>query len=208
MDAYSTESDISYSDLPPVLVAGSSERAFARAKSTVGAFGVRIGGTVALADAAARLRQQGSASAVWVELDEVSTGTIIDDVIEQLNADVRGGRYGAVVSAPTEMIDQLSAILEDDVHLLVAADEAERVSALALALARRRTEERYSDVASDRNAERLRQLSDEVSRIAATLARLSTGPTNAPQPIEAAPTANLPPLSAETVRAVIRARRL
>src|SRR5437762_11533802 len=98
MDAYSTESDLSYSDLPPVLVAGSSERAVARAKSTVGAFGVRMGGAVALADAAARLRQQGSASAVWIELDEGSTATIIDEVIEQLNADVRSGRYGVVVS--------------------------------------------------------------------------------------------------------------
>ena len=35
---------------------------------------------------------------------------------------------------------------------------------------------RLSDVAADRNAERLRQLSDEVSRIAATLARLSSNP--------------------------------
>ena len=64
------------------------------------------------------------------------------------------------------------------------------------------------DVAADRNAERLRQLSDEVSRIAATLARLSTGPSTVPAPVEATPAANLPPISAETVRSVIRARRL
>jgi DNA-binding MarR family transcriptional regulator len=94
------------------------------------------------------------------------------------------------------------------VELLIAADEAERASALALALARRGTEERYSDVAADRNAERLRQLSDEVGRIAATLARLSTGPSTVPLPVEAAPATDLPPLSAETIRAVIRARRL
>ena len=99
-------------------------------------------------------------------------------------------------------------MLEDDVELLIAADEAERASALALALARRGTEERYSDVAADRNAERLRQLSDEVGRIAATLARLSTGPSTVPLPVEAAPATDLPPLSAETIRAVIRARRL
>jgi DNA-binding MarR family transcriptional regulator len=65
-----------------------------------------------------------------------------------------------------------------------------------------------SDVGSDRSAERLRQLSEEVSRIASTLARLSAGPGAAPRPFETVATADLPPLSADTVRAVIRARRL
>jgi hypothetical protein len=208
MDAFSTEPNLSYSDAPPVLIAGSSERAVARAKSTVGAFGVRIGNAAPLAEAAARLRQQGSASAVWVELDQVEVSEILDQLIRQLNSDVQARRYGAVVSAPKELIDPLAAMLEDDVELLIAADEAERASALALALARRGTEERYSDVAADRNAERLRQLSDEVGRIAATLARLSTGPSTVPLPVEAAPATDLPPLSAETIRAVIRARRL
>jgi DNA-binding MarR family transcriptional regulator len=65
-----------------------------------------------------------------------------------------------------------------------------------------------SDVASDQNAARLRQLSEEVSRIATTLARLSTGPQTAPRRVEAMPAADAPEISAETVRAVIRARRL
>src|SRR5205814_5624652 len=65
-----------------------------------------------------------------------------------------------------------------------------------------------NDVASDNNAERLRQLSEEVSRIATTLARLSTGPGAPVRPIEKAPAGDVPPLSADTVRSVIRARRL
>jgi hypothetical protein len=210
MDAFSTESNLPYSDAPPVLIAGSSERAVARAKSTVEAFGVRIGNAALLAEATARLQQQGSASAVWVELDGGGVGEILEQLIRQLNSDVQARRYGAVVSAPKELIDPLAAMVGDDVELLIAADEAERASALALALAlaRRGTEERYYDVAADRNAERLRQLSDEVGRIAATLARLSTGPSAAPPPIEAVPATDLPPLSGETIRAVIRARRL
>jgi len=208
MDAYSTESDIPYSDAPPVFVAGSGPGAIARAKSTIGAFGLRMSGAIDVSDAAARLLRQGSASAVWLELDESSNCEIVDQLVAQLNADVRGGRYGAIVSAPKEMLDPLSAMLEDAVQLLIAADEAERISALALALASRGTEQRYSDVASDRNAERLRQLSDEVSRIASTLARLSTGPSTAARPMEAPRAADLPEVSAETVRAVIRARRL
>jgi len=54
---------------------------------------------------------------------------------------------------------------------------------------------------------RLRQLSDEMGRIAATLARLSTGPGSpAVKPSET--TSPSPDVEAETVRAVIRARRL
>jgi len=63
-------------------------------------------------------------------------------------------------------------------------------------------------VGSDKNADRLRQLSEEVSRIASTLARLSTGPAAATRSPETLPTGDIPPLAAETVRSVIRARRL
>ncbi len=66
--------------------------------------------------------------------------------------------------------------------------------------------------ASDRSAERLRQLSDEVSRIASTLARLSSGPAFNDQPAPHLRMANgaaeAPPVAIETVSAVIRARRV
>ena len=65
-----------------------------------------------------------------------------------------------------------------------------------------------NDVASDNNAERLRQLSEEVSRIASTLARLSTGPGAPMRAVEQSAQADAPPLSVDTVRSVIRARRL
>ena len=61
---------------------------------------------------------------------------------------------------------------------------------------------------ADNNAERLRQLSEEVSRIASTLARLSQDRARLSPGISAARDGDLPPLSAETVRNVIRARRL
>ena len=72
------------------------------------------------------------------------------------------------------------------VELIVDADDAERAAALAIATSRAGMPLRLSDVAADKNAARLRQLSDEVSRIAATLARLSTGPSSAPTPVEVA----------------------
>ena len=51
-------------------------------------------------------------------------------------------------------------------------------------------------------------MSEEVSRIASTLARLSAGPAPAPRGAEPEQTGELPPISAETIRSVIRARRL
>src|SRR5206468_12395042 len=86
----------------------------------------------------------------------------------------------------------------------------ERVAALAIATARLGTPLRLADAATDRSAARLRQLSDEVSRIASTLARLSTGPASVAaiaEPLAGAPE-KVPDVSADTVRAVIRARRL
>jgi hypothetical protein len=84
----------------------------------------------------------------------------------------------------------------------------ERAMALALA------QGRFGDVgvrdsASDESASRLRQLSEEVSRIASTLARLSggTGGPAVPSGTEAPPTAEMPQVAAEAVRAVIKARR-
>jgi DNA-binding MarR family transcriptional regulator len=155
-----------------------------------------------------RIQQQGSASAIWLELDEASLGAPAHQLLQRIDEDVRAERYPAVVCAPRELIDDL-ATLDDSVQQIIDGDEAERMSALALAMATSRLPRRVGDVASERNAERLRQLSDEVGRIAATLARLSTGPNAAsPSPIQQPTTPDAPAVSSDTVRAVIRARRL
>jgi hypothetical protein len=75
-------------------------------------------------------------------------------------------------------------------------------------LEKRRVDARYSDVSGDKNAARLRQLSEEVGRIASTLARLSAGPAAPTQRLDSTPRSEAPPVPAETVRGVIRARRL
>ena len=91
-------------------------------------------------------------------------------------------------------------------EILVDPDDAQRAATLAVGLSGALDEAAVSDVGKD-NAARLRQLSDEMGRIAATLARLSTGPASpAVKPGEAK--APAPTVEAETVRAVIRARRL
>ena len=209
MDAYLTDAaDLTYSGRPPVLLAASSEAAMARAESTIAASGLRVGARLSLELAKERVDQQAAATALWIELDR-DCGGPMDDLLTHVSRDVANGRYAAVVSTTYALLDPITArISEDAVELIVDADEAERAAALAIATVQQQRPLRISDVASDKNAERLRQLSDEVSRIAATLARLSAGPGSPPRALEPMPAADVPPLSADIVRNVIRARRL
>ena len=209
MDAISTDAaELDYSDLSPMLLVASNALAMARAERSAISAGLRVGARVSVEAAQERIKKQISATALWVELDS-DQGRAMDDLLAQVSQDVGEGRYAAVVSATADLLDPVAASLgTDEVELIIDADDAGRAAALAIATARRAMPLRVNDVASDNNAERLRQLSEEVSRIASTLARLSTGPGAAVRTIEAAPGGDVPPLSADTVRSVIRARRL
>ena len=200
--------DVSYSDKPPVLIGASSEAALTRARRTVEAAGWRIGDTMAVEAARERIERQIVASAVWLELDR-DGGSELDDLLDCVDRCAADGRFAAVVSSTPDLIDTVSARLAGGAaELLVEADEAARAAALAIATAQAGMEHCFADVASDQNTARLRQLSDEVSRIAATLARLSSGPPAPVSLVEQPPRADVPEISAETVRTVIRARRL
>ena len=211
MDTYLTDSLPAQQgfDRPPVLIAGDTDAALDRAARTIEASGLRIADRVGLEQAPERIDRQVAASALWLEL-EADRGAPMDRLLDHLNRDSRDGRYAAIVAAPASLLDAIEARLSDGgVEVVVDGDEAARSAALAIALSERGRPARLSDVASDRSAVRLRQLSDEVSRIASTLARLSTGPAVDSRPTELPPaTGDVPDVSADTVRAVIRARRL
>jgi DNA-binding MarR family transcriptional regulator len=208
MDALSTDrNDLIYSDQPPVLIAGSSAEALRKAERTIEASGLRVADKVTLDSARERIGRQVAATALWLELD-TDAGSAMDALIDEVNRDVADGRYCAVVSAPMQLLDALSGRLVDSmVELIVDADDAERAAALAVAASGASRVHNMSDIAADKNVARLRQLSEEVSRIASTLARLSTGPAASRRP-EPLPIGDIPEVSAETVRSVIRARRL
>ena len=210
MDSYLVDSERSQNgfDPPPILIAGDSDDALERAARTE-ACGHRISDRVRIEVAPERIERQIAASALWVEL-EADRGAPMDRLLDQVNWEASVGRYRAIVAAPSALIDAIDARLTNsEVAVIVDGDEAERSAALAVALSGAGPADRLSDVASDRNAARLRQLSDEVGRIASTLARLSTGPTSAARPTELPPvTGDVPDVSADTVRSVIRARRL
>jgi hypothetical protein len=199
---------MTYSDKPPVLIIGTSDAASARARQTISASGLRISEAGRIDQAQERIGRQASASAVWIEGDE-DAGSAMDALLAQVGREADEGRYAAIVSGPSALLDPLIASVGgSSVELIVDADEAQRVAALAVATSSCTMPLRLSDVAADKNAERLRQLSDEVSRIATTLARLSTGPTAPSHAIEPVRSADVAEVSADTVRTVIRARRL
>jgi hypothetical protein len=159
-----------------MLLIASSEAAMANAERAAFDSGLRIGARLAVEEARERVLQQPAAMAAWIELDR-DCGPSLDELLDTVVDGVRSHRYAAVVSTSIEALDAVAARIDEPaVELIVNAGEGERAAALAIALASRSFAERYEDVASDRNAERLRQLSEEVSRIASTLARLSAGP--------------------------------
>jgi len=197
-----------YAGPPPVLIAASSPEARARAERAIDATGYRTA-SVEIGDAIERLSIQAAASAFWVEVDD-DGGVELDRLLDRVDAEAGSGRFTAIIAAPAALIDPIAARIHDpSVQFLVDPAPADRVAALALATARRTEGARVQDVASEGSAARLRQLSDEVSRIAATLARLSVGPgapaANRNEPVGEG---EVPSVSLETIRQVIRARRL
>ena len=207
MHAFPAEAALSYSDLPPVLIVGTSDAARERGRHTILNAGFRVADAVDLDAAPARLRLQGAASALWLELDD-DAGPGLDTVLACARQDLAQKRYGAVVSLTPDLIEPVFARMDgSDVEYVVDGSAADRATALAI-ITSAFMPFRTNDVASDQNNARLRQLSDEVSRIAATLARLSTGPGQ-PTRIQPMPTSReVPDVAIDTVRAVIRARRL
>src|SRR5947209_1879281 len=113
MDAYLTDSaDRRNFDGPPALIVASSESAMARAQNTILASGLRIGAKLSVEAANDRIRRQGAAGAVWIELDE-DCGGPLDDLLATVIGDVRDHRYAAVISANADMIDAVAARVDE-----------------------------------------------------------------------------------------------
>lgn len=208
MDQYPIRRHASAATDRPALIIADDGGVSARAAQTIEDAGLRLGATVSVDAGRERLSKQGAASAIWIELPDHLTDEA-SALLDEVNESVSNSQYAAVVSTTPQLIDAVVARIDNPrVEIIVDADDAQRAASLAIALSSVRAGERISDIASDKSADRLRQLSEEVNRIAATLARLSTGPSpstapQAPSPVEEAPT-----VAAETVRSVIRARRL
>ena len=200
--------NLAYSPGKPALLFGADSDALRRTSDLFDAAGVRLAGQGALSDAVDRLDAQIAIGLVWIECDDAG-GMPSDALLDRLARLADAGEASVVASAPTSMIDLLAARLDQGpAQILINPDDFQRAGALSLALAEVGRPARVSDVGRD-NAVRLRQLSDEMGRIAATLARLSTPEEVGPSALRLIePATEAPPLSVDVVRSVIRARRL
>ncbi|HET7315942.1 MAG TPA: hypothetical protein VFI88_00780 [Sphingomicrobium sp.] len=179
-----------------------------RARETADSSGLRVGAQLGIEATRERLRQQASACAIWIEVDR-DCGPELDRLLDEVDDAVASGRFGAVLSLKSENIDSFGArLLNCSAQLVVDGAPFERLASLATATAVVRAPQRANDVSRDPGAERLRQLSEEVGRIAATLARLSTVAPAAEAELRKPVEADIPDIPVETVRSVIRARRL
>jgi len=208
MDAISAAaSDPQYASPPPIVMIGQSPAAVERARRTAALSGMRLADVASFAGAPERIRQQARASALWIEI-ESDCGSDLDAVLAAASSEAEDGRCPAVVAAPFELLDAVAAQVSDSVQLVIDGSDSDRAAALAIALAGSAVPARLSDVASDRNTARLRQLSDEVSRIAATLARISSDPVAGGPELQKPAEGEIPDVPVDIVRSVIRARRL
>ena len=201
--------DLPYNAGKPALLFGADLHSMQRTGDLLDAAGVRVVGQAGLEDAVERLDRQLAVGLVWIECDEAQA-IPSDALLDRLARLAESGEAAVVASAPPSMIDLLFARLDQSsAQILIDPDDLQRASALTLALARAGRSSGVSDVGRD-NAVRLRQLSDEMGRIAATLARLSSTPDEAgPAALRLVePDKEIPPLSVDIVRSVIRARRL
>jgi len=199
----------------PMLVAAASDAARARAARGLEEAGWRTVG-MAIDGALDRLALQAAASGLWIELEagggeDGGSSDALDRLLVYANHEAAAGRMPTIVAAPPAMIDPVSARL-DAAHtqLLIDPDPVERATALALLQATLARPATLHDIAHEPASRRLKQLSDEVGRIAATLARLSSDPETVPKTIErpVSPSGDAPAVRGEVVRDVIRARRL
>lgn len=207
MNAFATEG-IEYLASAPILIAATSGSAFYRAQQTITAAGGRASSNVAIEHLRDRLRDQAAVSALWIELDR-DGGREGDQRLRCALRDASARGCRTVIAAPLSLVDAVMSFIEDSAaDILIDASDIERASAFAVATTAAKLPLMVTDVTSDRGTERLRQLSEEVNRIAASLTRLSMAPGQTAAKPAFVTEQDLPPLAVETVREVIRLRRL
>lgn len=185
----------------------------AEARAAIETVGTRLLGTVALSEAVERLDRTVSVDAVIVEAGrggEDEAGLL--ELLADLEMRASQGSSRSVVTLAPHAIDQAIAVASHrDIALLCNPSLADRIAAQALACVPRVLA--LHDISREPGAARLAQLSEEVGRIAAALAKLAEGGPAGRVASVIAPGGGAPLTSdvataiAGDVRAILRARR-
>ena len=199
---------VDYSDSPPVHLFADSAAALERVRRTAELALCRIV-SAALVGPGRAAGGGCAGGAALIELDgEAGEGELVA-LLDWAEAEAEAGRRQAMVSSPPALIDLVAARTPHcAIVQLCAASAGERVAAAALAS--RRAPARLSDIGREDGSLILRQLSEDVGRVAAILASLSEGRSGAAAGGGAAGAGRLEEggLDPAFIRAMLRARRL
>lgn len=202
--------------LSAILVAGPGGRADGAIEALAGA-GVRLRARLDLADAVERLGEQAAPDLLVVEA-RGATDVELDALLTAAAVMRRAAPMELVASVGLDGLDVAAAhLLGSGAQLLCDATAADRAVAVALACARATGEAparvRSDDLVGESDAIRLQRLSEAVVRIAEALSQLTRDEGIAsmlrePGADYGAEDSGPPPVNANDIRAVIRARRM
>ncbi len=194
-----------------VLILGENALAVATALATAQGLGHRATGPLGHAAGLALIEDGSAPRSIVLALDPAD-GAALDPLLAAIERAAQAGRCKGLVALPLAMIDRvIPVITHPAIELLCDPTPIEIAAALALQTMQSR---RAADLSSD-DTRRLRDLSEEVGRIARALASLSEetqvgqGLRERQRSYEAEPpTLEDGAMTADDVRRLIRARRL
>jgi len=159
---------VAYGARSDILILGENPLAVATARAAVQGIGHEAVGPVGHGDAVG-LVSDGAAHTILLAAD-VTDGAPLDAVLAAVESAAEAGRCSGIVVLPIAMIDRVAAaISHPSIDLLCDPTPIELASALTFQSARL---QRVADLSGD-ETRRLRDLSEEVGRIARALANLS-----------------------------------
>jgi hypothetical protein len=200
---------VEYRDSPAVHLFADSASALARMRRTAETADCRILRSILIQSDPYAFRACTTNAPVLIEVDGAAAEEALVALLDWVQSEADSGARRSVVSAPLSLIDLVAARTPhaEIIHLCAASD-FERV--VAVTRASRVTSARLNDIGGDDVSLILQQLSQEVGRIAATLAQLSEDDAPAIAAVKplADEAADGPGVDAATIRSMIRARRL
>jgi hypothetical protein len=195
----------SYRSTPSILLFADSAAGLADQEHAIHRLDGRIAANGPITQAIARIDEACDIGAVVVDVSQATPE--LDRLLDRLDRAAREGQFRSVLRISPDLIDLAAARCpHPHVAILCGGDAAEGVVALALALA---AAGRVLPFASEDRPLQLKQLSEEVGRIARTLAALSESDhAAAPFRSPRLASAEIAEPTATMIRANIRARRI
>jgi len=199
---------VDYRESPAVYLFGDSAPALERIRRTAQTADCRILAETMIQSDPGAFRACAASAAALIELDGEAEDAQLLPLLDWVQSQAEAGIRASVVSAPAAFIDLVAARTPHaDVAHLCTDNDGSRLAAVARAS--RRAQPRLHDIGREDGSIVLKQLSQDVGRIAAILASLSNETAAfAGGRTAAEGKGDEPRVDAGLVRSIIRARRL